>query len=260
MKLFQVDAFTAERFAGNPAAVCLLETEHDDHWMQSVACEMNLSETAFLLPGDERFGLRWFTPSVEVDLCGHATLASAHILWETGAAGAADTIEFDTRSGVLSATRRDGWIELDFPATPEEEAESNIDLQRALGATPSYVGKSKFDFLVELASEKVVREVEPDFVILERAAARGIIITAHAAGDEYDFVSRFFAPQTGVAEDPVTGSSHCCLAPYWARRLGRNELIGYQASARGGTVRVRIEGDRVILGGQAVTVFDAELR
>jgi len=258
--LFQVDAFTGEAFKGNPAAVCLLETEADAAWMQNVAAEMNLSETAFLCPEGDAWRLRWFTPSVEVDLCGHATLASAHVLWETGAAASDETIEFDTRSGVLSAVHRDGWIELDFPATPEEEAASNIDLHRALGATPSYVGKSKFDFLVELASEQVVREVEPDFVILERAAARGVIITAHAAGDEYDFVSRFFAPQTGVAEDPVTGSSHCCLAPYWARRLGRNELIGYQASARGGTVRVRVEGDRVILCGQAVTVFDADLR
>lgn len=259
MKLYQVDAFTDERFRGNPAAVCVLDERRDDHWMQAVAGEMNLSETAFLLPGDERYNLRWFTPAMEVDLCGHATLASAHILWETGAVGADDTIEFDTRSDILSANRNGDWIELDFPATPEEEASCNIDLERALGATPTYVGKSTFDFLVELPTEQVVRDLEPDFIVVERAAARGIIVTARAATDDHDFVSRFFAPQSGVAEDPVTGSSHCCLAPYWARRLGKDELVGYQASKRGGTVRVRLEGSRVILGGQAITIFAADL-
>ncbi len=259
MKLYQVDAFTDERFKGNPAAVCILDGRRDDDWMQAVAGEMNLSETAFLLPGDKRYNLRWFTPSTEVDLCGHATLASAHTLWETGAVATEETIEFDTRSGILSAGRSGEWIELDFPATPEEEGSCNIDLERALGATPTYVGKSAFDFLVELPSEQVVRELEPDFIVIQRAAARGIIVTARAATDDYDFVSRFFAPQSGVAEDPVTGSSHCCLAPYWARRLGRDELVGYQASQRGGTVRVRLDGDRVILGGQAITVFNADL-
>lgn len=259
MKLYQVDAFTTERFKGNPAAVCLLDGPRDDAWMQALASEMNLSETAFLVPGKERYNLRWFTPSTEVELCGHATLASAHILWETGAADAGDLIEFDTRSDVLSARRTDGWIELDFPATPEEETTCNIDLERGLGATPSYVGKSIFDFLIEVPSEQVVRGIQPDFIVLERAKARGIIVTAHAAGNDYDFVSRFFAPQSGVNEDPVTGSSHCCLGPYWSRRLGKDELVGYQASARGGTVRVRVEGKRVVLGGQAVTVFDADL-
>jgi PhzF family phenazine biosynthesis protein len=259
VKLFQIDAFTDERFRGNPAAVCVLDGPRDDDWMQAVADEMNLSETAFLLAGDERYDLRWFTPSMEVDLCGHATLASAHTLWETGAIATDEAIEFDTRSGILSARRSDDWIELDFPAIPAEEAGCNVDLERALGATPTFVGKSAFDFLVEFPSEQVVREIEPDFIVVERAAARGIIVTAQAATDDYDFVSRFFAPQSGVAEDPVTGSSHCCLAPYWARRLGKDELVGYQASERGGTVRVRLDGNRVILGGQAVTVFDADL-
>ena len=259
MKLYQVDAFTDERFKGNPAAVCLLDRPRDDAWMQAVALEMNLSETAFVEPTDDRYGLRWFTPSVEVDLCGHATLASAHVLWETGAADAGDSIDFDTRSGVLTAVRAGDWIELDFPATPEAETTCNIDLERALGAAPTYVGKSTFDFLVELASEQVVRDVDPDFILLERASARGVIVTAKSAAEEYDFVSRFFAPQSGVPEDPVTGSSHCCLAPYWSRRLGRDELVGYQVSQRGGTVRVRLQDGRVILGGQAVTVFDAEL-
>jgi len=260
MKLFQVDAFTDARFKGNPAAVCLLDEARDDEWMQAVAQEMNLSETAFLLRGDERYNLRWFTPAMEVDLCGHATLASAHVLWEIGTIEDTADIEFDTRSGVLTATRAGDWIELDFPATPEEPATCNIDLERGLGATPTYVGKSSFDFLIEVPTEQVVRDIEPDFIVLERAQSRGIIVTAHAAGDKYDFVSRFFAPQTGVPEDPVTGSSHCCLAPYWAKRLGKDELVGYQASARGGTVRVRVEGRRVVLGGQAVTVFDADLR
>ena len=260
MKLYQVDAFTDERFKGNPAAVCLLDEPTDHAWMQSLALEMNLSETAFLQPDDGRYGLRWFTPSVEVDLCGHATLASAHVLWETGAADDDATLEFDTRSGVLSASRDGDWIELDFPATPEEEATCNIDLERALGATPTYVGKSAFDFLAELPSEQAVRDVTPDFSMLERASARGVIVTAKSSEDDFDFVSRFFAPQSGVAEDPVTGSSHCCLAPYWARRLGKNELVGYQASQRGGTVRVKVDDARVALGGQAVTVFDAELR
>jgi len=259
MKLYQIDSFTDQRFKGNPAAVCMLDGPRDDAWMQSVASEMNLSETAFLLAGEERYDLRWFTPSTEVDLCGHATLASAHALWETGAVSADQAIEFDTRSGVLSACRSDEWIELDFPSTPEEEATCNIDLDRGLGATPIYVGKSTFDFLVEVPSEQVVREIEPDFIVIERAAARGIIVTAQATTEGYDFVSRFFAPQSGVPEDPVTGSSHCCLAPYWARRLGKDEMVGYQASERGGTVRVRVEGSRVVLGGQAVTVFDAEL-
>ena len=260
MKLFQVDAFTSERFAGNPAAVCLMEEPRDDAWLQAVAREMNLSETAFLLDNADRFDLRWFTPTLEVDLCGHATLASAHVLWETGQVAEGESIRFDTRSGILTAARANDWIELDFPATPEEAASCNIDLKHAIGAPATYVGKSEYDFLVEVASEKIVRSLKPDFVLLERAAARGVIVTAQAASPDYDFVSRFFAPQSGVNEDPVTGSSHCCLAPYWAKRLGKTELLGYQASDRGGLVRTRLEGNRVALGGQAVTVFDATLR
>ena len=260
MKLFQVDAFTNEPFAGNPAAVCLMSQPRDAAWLQAVAREMNLSETAFISSNADGFDLRWFTPTVEVDLCGHATLASAHVLWESGKVLPAEPIVFDTRSGNLTATRAGEWIELDFPATPEEPASCNIDLKRALGVTPNYVGKSQYDFLVVLDSEEVLRDLEPNFALLERAAARGVIVTAPASTDGYDFVSRFFAPQSGVSEDPVTGSSHCCLAPYWAARAGKSELVGYQASNRGGVVRVRLEGDRVVLGGQAVTVFDAELR
>jgi len=259
VKLYQVDAFTAERFSGNPAAVCLVEGSVDDGWMQDVAREMNLSETAFLTPSGKDYKLRWFTPLTEVDLCGHATLASAHVLWTTGAAGPDEVIRFETRSGVLSAVCRGDWTELDFPATPEEEAECNVDIERALGVPPVYVGRSTFDFLVELPTESVVRDLEPDLAIIERANARGVIVTARARSDEYDFVSRFFAPQCGVPEDPVTGSAHCCLGPYWARRLGKDDLVGYQASPRGGTVRVHVQGDRVALGGRAVTVFEGEL-
>lgn len=261
MKLYQVDAFARRPFEGNPAAVCLLDAPRGAEWMQAVAAEMNLSETAFLLRRDDHYGLRWFTPSTEVDLCGHATLASAHILWETGAVAERDDIDFATEaSGTLRARRAADWIELDFPATPERPAPCNIDLERALGTAPTYVGKSTFDFLVEMPSERAVREAHPDIGMLQRAQARGVIVTARAASGDYDFVSRFFAPACGVDEDPVTGSSHCCLAPYWARRLGKDELVGYQASARGGAVRVRVLGDRVILGGQAVTVFGGELR
>ncbi len=260
MRLYQVDAFTDQPFKGNPAAVCLLEGRRDEAWMQALAAEMNLSETAFVQPRDAAYQLRWFTPTTEVELCGHATLASAHVLWASGAVDRTEPIAFDTRSGTLRAVRRGDWIELDFPATPEQETPCNIDLERALGATPVYVGKSMFDFLVELPTEEVVRDLEPDFLLVERANARGIIVTAQCGSADHDFVSRFFAPQSGVAEDPVTGSAHCCLGPYWARRLGRDELVGYQASARGGTVRVRVQGDRVILAGQAVTVFEAELR
>ena len=259
MKLYQVDSFTNERFHGNPAAVCLLPEARDDPWMQSVAREMNLSETAFLRGEKDAYDLRWFTPAVEVDLCGHATLASAHVLWEAEIAPADAEISFTTRSGTLTAARRDEWIEMDFPATPEEPAEPNSDLERALGTPPIYIGKSKFDFLVEVASEQVLRDLKPDTVLLEHAAARGVIVTAQATSEGFDFVSRFFAPQSGIAEDPVTGSAHCCLAPYWGRRLGKTEMVGFQASDRGGTVRVRLDELRVILGGQAVTVFEAEL-
>lgn len=259
MRLYQVDAFASKRFTGNPAIVCLLDMPREDTWMQAFASEMNLSETAFVESNDSHYGLRWFTPSIEVDLCGHATLASAHILWETGATEANRIIEFNTRSGYLSATCEGDWIQLDFPATPPKKTTCNIDLERALGVTPIHIGKSIFDFLVEVSSEEVVRGINPDLSLIGRAAARGVIVTAESTSDDYDFVSRFFSPQSGVAEDPVTGSAHCCLAPYWAHRMGKNELVGYQASPRGGTVRVRLRNDRVVLGGQAVTVFGAEM-
>lgn len=262
--IYQVDAFTDRPFAGNPAAVCPLPLPAFPAagWMQSLAAEINLAETAFLVRrgGGPEYDLRWFTPAVEVALCGHATLASAHVLWETGAVVAAEPIGFHTLSGRLGAARRGAWIELDFPAEPASAlAEPPERLPDLLGAPPVWVGANRFDLVVELADEAAVRALAPDFRGLGALPFRGILVTARAATPGYDMVSRFFAPASGIDEDPVTGSAHCCLGPFWSGRLGKNPLVGYQASARGGVVRVEVAGDRVRLGGQAVTVFRAEL-
>jgi PhzF family phenazine biosynthesis protein len=261
LPIVQVDAFTDRPFAGNPAAVCMLPAPADPRWMQDVAREMNLSETAFLVRQRDGFDLRWFTPAVEVDLCGHATLASAHVLWQDGHLPPETQARFHTRSGVLTADRRGGsdWIELDFPATRAEPAAPPAGLTAAVGVTPRFVGRNRFDYLLEVDGEDVVRGLKPDFGALARVDARGVIVTSRAAAAAYDFVSRFFAPRAGVNEDPVTGSAHCALAPYWTAQLGRPDLVGYQASARGGTVRVRLQDDRVILSGQAVTVLRGDL-
>lgn len=262
-RIVQVDAFTDRPFAGNPAAVCVLPGPADARWMQDVAREMNLSETAFLHPEADAWRLRWFTPTVEVDLCGHATLASAHVLWEDGHLPAGGEARFHTRSGTLTARRRGDWIEMDFPAEPPVAAELTEDLRCALRVArddATFVGKSRMDYVIELSSAETVRSLRPDFTLLRTVRARGVIVTARSDRPEHDFVSRFFAPAVGVDEDPVTGSAHCCLAPYWAERLGRAELTGYQASARGGVVRVRAAGPRVALAGQAVTVLTGELR
>jgi PhzF family phenazine biosynthesis protein len=260
VKLLQVDAFTDQPFRGNPAAVCLLDREVDDEWMRAVAAEMNLSETAFVAPADGggELPLRWFTPATEVALCGHATLASAHVLWQEGEVPAGAEIRFTTRSGVLTARGEDGEIQLDFPATLPAPSDPPDGLEEALGARPRWVGRSRFDYLVELGSEGEVRALEPDFRALLGVATRGTIVTA-AAAPPYDFVSRFFAPAVGVDEDPVTGSAHCALSPFWTQRLGRTDLVGFQASRRGGVVRTRLRGDRVVLGGRAVTVLRGEL-
>ncbi len=255
----QVDAFTDQPFSGNPAAVCLLPTARDVDWMQLVAREMNLAETAFLVRRLDGFNLRWFTPVCEVDLCGHATLASAHVLWEQEHLPADQIVRFHTRSGLLTAERRDRFIWLDFPATPAAPAEPPPELAQGLGISGRFVGRTPFDYLVELDTETAVRDLNPDLAILTRVPVRGIIVTAKATSPNCDFVSRFFGPAAGVPEDPVTGSAHCALAPYWSSRLGRNELVGYQASARGGTVHLRLAGDRVKLGGEAVTVLKGEL-
>lgn len=259
LTIYQVDAFTKTPFKGNPAGVCLLPTPAEESWMQNVAREMNLSETAFLVKRDEGFDLRWFTPAVEVDLCGHATLASAHILWETGILSPQEEALFHTRSGLLKARRQGELIYLDFPVTPEEPAEAPPALLRALGLEASYVGKSAFDFLVEVQSEETVRSLRPDFGLLATLPMRGVIVTSLSNSPDYDFLSRFFAPAAGVNEDPVTGSAHCCLIPFWKKRLGKEEFTAFQASERGGTLYCRLAGDRVLIGGRAVTVFKAEL-
>ena len=250
---FHVDAFTDAAFRGNPAAVVLLDEPRDERWMQSFAAEMNLSETAYVWPGEKAFGLRWFTPVAEVDLCGHATLASAHALWEAKAVGAGE-IAFSTRSGILRAVSIGEEIELDFPAKAVSEGSEPAGLAEALRVPIQYRGRNAFDHLVEVESEHVLRNVNPDMQALARVQCRGVIVTAGAGSSNYDFASRFFAPAVGVDEDPVTGSAHCCLAPFWAKRLGKKGMMGYQASSRGGFVRVRIEGERVFLGGRAVTV------
>ncbi len=262
IQIFQVDAFTSQPFAGNPAAVCLLPEPQPDRWLQQVAQEMNLSETAFLIPVTEGFSLRWFTPTVEVDLCGHATLASAHVLWSEGVLADDRSARFHTRSGVLTATRQGDWIALDFPRTDCVVDSAPPDLLTALGiptAAVNFVGKTKFDYLVEVESAEIVQHLTPDFPRLRPLPMRGIIVTSRSSSPDYDFVSRFFAPGAGIDEDPVTGSAHCALAPFWGDRLGKTALVGYQTSARGGIVRVQVQGDRVILAGQAITVMRGEL-
>jgi PhzF family phenazine biosynthesis protein len=273
--LFIVDAFTDRAYSGNPAAVCLLSVAAPDPWMRSVAAEMNLSETAFLLPEGKAWRLRWFTPTVEVDLCGHATLASAHVLLnETGEASggpAGELLRFETRSGTLTATRSGPAISMDFPATPAEPHDPPERLVAALTSGPHHVSPvaaagNGVDWLIELEDEETVQRLEPDFRSLSSVDARGVIVTAAAGAltkrthPEADFVSRFFGPAVGVDEDPVTGSAHCTLGPWWSARLGKSELVGRQLSTRGGTVGVRVRGDRITLTGTAVTVLEGRLR
>ena len=258
-QIYQVDAFTTQPFKGNPAAVCPLPEPASAAWMQSLAGEMNLSETAFLVRQQEDFNLRWFTPLLEVDLCGHATLASAHILWETGVLSTLQTARFHTRSGLLTARKEAGWIEMDFPAKPAQTTKAPAGLLEALGVTAVTVGRNQFDYIVEIADPETLRGLQPDFSQLMKVKARGVIVTSRSDTAEFDFISRFFAPAAGVLEDPVTGSAHCCLAPFWGKRLGKEAFTAFQASQRGGIVRCRLDGERVILSGQAVTVMRAEL-
>ena len=256
--IYQVDAFTEQAFKGNPAAVCILPEDRDDAWMQDVAREMNLSETAFLVARADGFHLRWFTPTAEVDLCGHATLASAHVLWESLALKTDQEARFETRSGRLSARKREQLIELDFPAEEGEQACMQPEFE-ALGIKPLSICKTRTNYLMELANEEMVRALKPDLAKISRLPAQGVIVTSRASTPGFDFVSRYFAPNVGIDEDPVTGSAHCALGPYWSARLGKNEFKAYQASQRGGVLTVRVAGDRVIIGGNAVTVFKAEL-
>lgn len=258
MKIFQVDAFTDQPFAGNPAAVCLLRHSMPEVWMQAVAREMNLSETAFVHRQENgNFALRWFTPSVEVDLCGHATLSAAHILWEQGYLDASAEAQFNTCSGRLTARRTDdGWIMLDFPARPLEPVQPPAGLLEAMGISQTcYVGHFRHDYLVELADEAVLRALKPDFEQLAALPVRDALVTCRAQTPGYDFVSRVFAPSQGINEDPVTGSAHCLFTPYWSMILNRTEMRAYQASARGGELRVRWQGERVLISGQAVSVL-----
>lgn len=260
MKLYQVDAFTDRPFGGNPAAVCLMETTREDSWMLKVAQEMNLSETAFCLPLHEGYNLRWFTPATEVDLCGHATLATAHILWETGLLETGQSARFKTKSGLLTAHLDGSWILMDFPADFPKICEAPPGLLDALDIEePVATARGRFDYLVEIDDERALTNLNPDFRKLRRTDTRGIIVTARASTKECDFVSRFFAPAVGVDEDPVTGSAHCTLCPWWSRKLGKNDLLARQVSARGGLVRTEMKDFRVIVGGQAVTVFAGEL-
>ncbi len=265
IRIRQVDAFTKRRFAGNPAAVCVLAEPADERWMQDVAAEMNLSETAFArrLEDGSRFNLRWFTPVSEVDLCGHATLATAHILWEDGHLPRGEPALFETRSGLLTARPGPEGIELDFPSEPVSVPMSDTGelarLETALGAPVKFAGTNRFDLLVELESEEIVRGLRPDFRLLEEYPVRGVIATARSRSDEFDLVSRFFAPRVGINEDPVCGSAHCCLGPYWAQKLGRTKLTAHQVSCRTGVVKIRVEGPRTILIGDAVTVLRGEL-
>lgn len=262
LPIFTVDAFTEKPFAGNPAAVCILNDAIEDSLMQKIAFELNLAETAFVLKEKDKegFSLRWMTPVSEVDLCGHATLATSHILWQEGICKKDETIQYHTRSGLLKADFYKGEISLDFPAIPEKKIDYPKELITAIGGvTPKYVGMTKWNYLIELESESDVRNLQPDFNTMLKLPGWGTIITAKADMPGYDFVSRFFAPEKGIQEDPVTGSAHCALGPYWQKRLGKDSFKAYQASERGGTVGVKAAGDRVLLTGMAVTVISGEI-
>jgi PhzF family phenazine biosynthesis protein len=260
LPVFQVDAFTTSKaFSGNPAAVCLVEQPQDATWMQAVAAEMNLSETAFVRSADDGFELRWFTPTIEVDLCGHATLAAAHVLWAQGVVEPGEIISFQTLSGCLQAKQSAGWIELDFPAGPVASVEAPEGLLPALGIDQASIYRNRLDYLVSVTTAAEVRDLAPDFSRLKTAGMRGVIVTAPADDPAFDFVSRFFAPAAGIDEDPVTGSAHCALYPFWRERLNKPEMTAFQASNRGGLVKLQGQGTRVMLSGQAVTVMSGAL-
>jgi predicted PhzF superfamily epimerase YddE/YHI9 len=262
MKIYQVDAFSETPFKGNPAGVCVLDHLTADSWMQNMAMEMNLSETAFVIQQAEGFGLRWFTPKTEVSLCGHATLAAAHILWEQAILPPDEEARFHTQSGLLVARRVHDWIEMDFPARRVSQVEPQPGINRALGVSPRFTGRRESpkgnSYLIEIEAEETVVNLRPDLAALAHTDARTAIVTCRSVHPDYDFVSRFFAPAIGINEDPVTGSAHCYLAPYWAERLGKPDLIGFQASKRSGLVGCRLEGDIVHLRGKAVTVIKGE--
>jgi PhzF family phenazine biosynthesis protein len=258
--IFHVDAFAEKPFEGNPASVCLLRDERPDSWMQSVAAEVNLATTAFVRPVDQEYELRWFTPAVEITLCGHATLASAHVMWNENIAGRSEPIRFHTKSGILTCNRAGEIIELNFPATFPTETEPEPGLLDALHVQPCFAGKSKFDSFLVVESEEIVRSLKPDFNSLRSIPGiRGVIVTSTSQDPRYDFISRFFAPGIGIDEDHATGSAHCALAPFWSERLGKSAMTAFQASKRGGVVHVRVEDDRVVLGGRATSILRGDL-
>lgn len=261
MKLYHVDAFTTQLFKGNPAGVCLLE--HDDIPDRDkilIAAELKHSETAFVLMNDNRISLRWFTPEKEVDLCGHATLSAAHILWEKGYRSTTDILRFDTRSGELTARMVDGRIELDFPRLIVRKCEPDPRLNGVLGIAPVFTGRDDKLILIEIESAEELRKLQPNHEALAAIEPGEFLITCTSDDPRYDFLSRFFAPAVGIPEDPVTGSAHCYLAPYWAEKLGRSVLTGYQASPRGGVVDCEVSGtSRVKLRGHAVTFFETSI-
>jgi PhzF family phenazine biosynthesis protein len=258
-KIYQVDAFTSAPFAGNPAAVCLLESPQPAQWMLRVASEMNLSETAFLWPLAKGYSLRWFTPTTEVNLCGHATLASAHVLWESGILDNSQPAYFHTKSGLLTAVHTAGGIQLDFPTAEVKPAQPVPELLAALGIDHGQTWQAGNKLLIIVDNEEIVRRTAPDFVALSQLPGRGVIVSSAAQSNDYDFVSRYFAPWVGIDEDPVTGSAHCILGPFWAKQLGKTKLRAFQASTRGGALEVEPDRDRVYLRGQAVTILSGEL-
>ncbi len=259
--IFQVDAFTAEAFGGNPAAICLLDTAADAEWMQAVAAEMNLSETAYLIPLSDGYDLRWFTPLREVDLCGHATLASAHVLWEQGRVEADARCDFHTRSGLLTAVKNDGWIRMTFPLGSLQPISPDPRVAAALGITPLRAAANALGYLLfEVENESVVRGLSPDFRTLNEFDHHAYVVTSKSDTPAFDFVSRFFAPRFGIDEDPVTGSAHCILGAYWSEQMGKRSFMAQQASKRGGVIKVEVDAPKVHLSGQAVTVFEGTLR
>jgi PhzF family phenazine biosynthesis protein len=259
VKIYQVDSFADRIFSGNPAGVCILDGPIDERLMQNIAMEMNVSETAFLYKANDGYDLRWFTPEEEVDLCGHATLASAHILWETGILDEGCEAVFHSKSGRLTARKDGDMVMLNFPEEPESYTEVSDELKNALGVPFVYTGRNRMDYIVEVENEYTVRNLKPDFQALKKVCTRGVIVTSRSDDPRFDFVSRFFVPGIGIDEDPVTGSAHCCLGPYWGERLGKTVMNAYQASKRGGVLKVGLEGGRVLISGKAVTVFCAEL-
>lgn len=258
---YWIDSFANQAFQGNPAGVCLLQSPIDDLKMQNIAREIGLSETAFVTKNFSHFELRWFTPTVEVDLCGHATLASAHALWESKIA-TSESIAFHTKSGMLTAKKDSEYVVLDFPTIAIKPLHSPIkNLLESLGINdPLYIGRSDKTVLIEVTSEKCLKNIQPDFELLKEVPIEGVVVTSRSEyPDDYDFVSRYFGPREGINEDPVTGFAHCHLGPYWQTKLNKTKFLAYQASSRGGFIKIDMHDDRILLGGKAITIMKGEI-